>query len=101
MSGWRRNVTWLLLQWKASTQLGLSEVNQVEASHLLGLDGPSCIALGVVSSIDMLPCGSGKGSHLFGHGDHLGAGMGEVAMGGCLLPYNEYTNKTRWVNAQR
>ena len=49
------------------------------ASHLLGLDGPSCIALGVVSSIDMLPCSSGKGSCLFGHGDHLGAGRGEAA----------------------
>ena len=53
------------------------------ASHLLGLDGPSCIALGVVSSIDMLPCSSGEGGCLFGCGDHLGAGMGEVAVGGC------------------
>ena len=53
------------------------------ASHLLELDGPCCMALGVVSSIDMLPCGSGKGCHLFGHGDHLGTGMGEAATGGC------------------
>ena len=58
-------------------------MNQVGASHLLGLDGPSCIALGIVSSIDEFPCSSGKGGHLFGHGDYLGAGMGEVAMGGC------------------
>ena len=58
-------------------------MNQVGASHLLGLDGPSCMALGVVSFIDMLPCGSGEGSCLFDHGDCLGAGMGEVAMGGC------------------
>ena len=57
-------------------------MNQVGASHLLGLDGPSCIALGVVSSIDMLPCSSGEGSCLFGHEDHLGASVGEVAMGG-------------------
>ena len=70
-------------QRKASAQLGLSEVNQVGASCLLGLDGPSCIAIGIVSSIDMLSCGSGKGSHLFGCGDHLGTDIGEVAMGGC------------------
>ena len=52
-------------------------------SHLLELDGPSCMALGEVSSIDMLPCGSGKGCHLFGHGDHLGSGLVEAAVGGC------------------
>ena len=67
-------------QRKASAQLGLSEVNQVGASHLLGLDGPSCIALGVVLTIDMLPCGSGKGSHLFGHGGLFGCWHGR---GGC------------------
>ena len=53
------------------------------ASRLLELDGPYCMALGEVLSIDMLPCGSAKGCCLFGHGDHLGTGMGEVAMGGC------------------
>ena len=37
------------------------------ASHLLELDGPSCMALGVVSSMDVLPCGSNNGCHLFGH----------------------------------
>ena len=58
-------------------------MNQAGASHLLGQGGPSCIALGVVSSIDMLPCGSGEGRCLFSHGDHLGTGMGEAAMGGC------------------
>ena len=52
-------------------------------SRLLELDSPSCMALGEVSSMDMLPHGSGKGCHLFGHGDHLGAGLGEVAVGGC------------------
>ena len=70
-------------QRKASAQLGLSEVNKVEASHLLGLDGPSCMALGAVLSIHMIPCSSGKGCCLFGCGDHLGTGMGELAMGGC------------------
>ena len=75
--------TMLESQRKASAQLGLSEVNQMGASHLLELDGPSCMALGVVSSMDMLPCGSGEGCHLFGCGDHLGAGMGEAASGGC------------------
>ena len=53
------------------------------ASCLLGLDGPSCIAFGAVSSIDVLPHDSGKGSHLFGHGDCLGTGVGGVAVGGC------------------
>ena len=52
-------------------------------SHVLELDGPSCMSLGEVSSMDMLPCGSGKGCHLFGYGDHLGTGLGEVAMGDC------------------
>ena len=74
----------MLESWlKASAQLGVSEVNQMGVSHLLELDGPSCMALGEVSSIDMPPCGSGEGCHLFGHGDHFGAGLGEGAMGGC------------------
>ena len=63
-------------QRKASAQLGLSEMNQVGASHLLGLDGPSCIALGIVSSIDMLTCGSGKRSCLFGCGGPFGCWHG-------------------------
>ena len=58
-------------------------MNQAGTSHLLGLDGPSCIAFGAVLSIDVLPCSSGKGSHLFSHGDHLGTGMGEASVGGC------------------
>ena len=74
----------ILESWrKTSAQLGLSEVNQAGASHLFELDGPSCIALGVVSCIDVLPHGSGEGSCLFGHADHLGFGVGEVAMGVC------------------
>ena len=52
-------------------------------SHLWELDGYSCMATGEVSSIDMLPHGSGKGCHLFSHGDHLGTDLGEVAMDGC------------------
>ena len=52
-------------------------------SCLLELDDPSCMALGKASSIDTLPHGSGKGCCLIGCGDHLGAGLGEVAMGGC------------------
>ena len=58
-------------------------MNQAGAPHLLGLDGPCCIAFGAVPSIDMLPCSSGKGSCLFGHGDHLGIGVGGAARGGC------------------
>ena len=70
-------------QLKASTWLGLSEVNQMGVSHLLELGGPSCEALGEVSSIDVLPHGSGEGCHLFGHWDCLGAGLGEAAADGC------------------
>ena len=87
----------ILESWrKASTWLGLSEMNQVGASCLLGLDGPSCIALGVVSSIDVLPCGSGEGSCLFGHGDHLGTGMGEVAAGGCSSTRGALVGEADW-----
>ena len=52
-------------------------------SHLLELDGPSCVAFGEVSSIDMVPHGSGEGCCLFGHGDHLGTDLGEAATDGC------------------
>ena len=52
-------------------------------SCLLELDGPSYEALEEVSSIDMLPHGSGEGCHLFGHWDHLGTGLGEAAADGC------------------
>ena len=52
-------------------------------AHLLELVGPSCVACGEVSSIDVLSHGSGKGCHLFGHGDYLGTGLGEAAMDGC------------------
>ena len=52
-------------------------------SCLFKLDGPSCMAFGEVSSIDMLPHGSGEGCHLFGCGDHLGTDLGEVAVDGC------------------
>ena len=38
-------------------------------SHLLELDGPSCMACGEVLSIEVLLCSSGKGCCLFGHGD--------------------------------
>ena len=52
-------------------------------SHLLELDGPSCMAFGEASSIDVLLHGSGKGCHLFGHGNHLGTDLGEGAADGC------------------
>ena len=38
---------------------------------------------GEVLSIDVLPCSSGEGCHLFGCGDHLGAGLGEAVTGSC------------------
>ena len=53
-------------------------------SHLLELDGPSCVAFGEVLSMDLLPHGSGKGCHLFGHGDHLGTDLAEAAADGCF-----------------
>ena len=64
-------------------QLGFSEVNQAGALGFLGLDGPSCVALGVVSSIDVLHSGSGVGSCLFGWGIVWVLVGGEAAMGGC------------------
>ena len=50
---------------------------------LLELDGPSCEALEEVSSINVLPCGTGEGCHHFGHGDCLSSGLGEVVADGC------------------
>ena len=52
-------------------------------SHLLELDGPSCVAFGEVSSIDVLPHGSGKGCHFFAHGDHLDTDLGKAAADDC------------------
>ena len=46
-------------------------------------DGPSCVAFEEVSSIVMLPLGSGKGCCLFGHGDSLGTDLGEADADGC------------------
>ena len=46
------------------------------------LVGPSCVDCGEVSSIDVLSHSSGEGCHLFGCGDCLGTGLGEVAMDG-------------------
>ena len=70
-------------QLKASAQPGLSEANQMGVSHLLEQDGPSCMTFREVSAIDVLPCGSGEGCYIFSHEDHLGAGLGEVAVDGC------------------
>ena len=74
-----RSESWL----KASAQLGMREVNQMGVSILLELDGPSSEGFEEVSSIDVLPHGSGNGCHLFGHGDHLASGLGEVVADGC------------------
>ena len=51
-------------------------------SHLLELDGPSCMAFGEVSSIDVLPHGSGEGCCHFSHGDCLGTDLVEAAADG-------------------
>ena len=48
-----------------------------------GAGGPPRVAFGVVLPIGMLSIGSGKGCHLLGLGDCLGAGVGEAAVVGC------------------
>ena len=62
---------------------GLQRGKPEGVSLLLELDGPSCEALEEVSPIGMSPHGSGEGCHLFGLGDHLGTGLGEVTADGC------------------
>ena len=39
--------------------------------------------MGKVSSMDVSPCESGDESHLFGHGDCLGSGLGGAVADGC------------------
>ena len=70
-------------QLKALAWLGLSIMNQCEVYHLLGLGGPPEVAFGVGPPIGMLPMGSGKGCHLLGLRDCLGASVGEMAAVGC------------------
>ena len=41
------------------------------------------MAIRVAPPISMFPIGSGKGCHLFSHGDCLGIGVGGVAVDGC------------------
>ena len=75
----------ILESWrKASALLGLSDMNKAGASCFVRLEGPPCIAFGVVLSIDVLPCGSGKGSHLFGLGDCSGIRVGGQPWVGAL-----------------
>ena len=64
-------------------QLGLSVVNQIGTSHLLGLRGPPEVAFGVAPPIGMLSMGSGKGCHLLDLGDCLGTGVGETVVVSC------------------
>ena len=42
--------------------------------------------------MDVLPCGSGEGCHLFGHGDCLGSGLGEVSADGCSYAWGVLAN---------
>ena len=69
------------------------EANQSEASLLLELDGPSCEAVGEVSSMDMSSCGSGKECHLFGHGDCLGSALGEAFVDDCPSTWGVLANR--------
>ena len=78
-ASFRKSESWL----KASAQLGLREANQMGVSLLLELDGPSGEAFEEVSSMGMLPHGSGKGCCLFVHWDYLGSGLGEATADGC------------------
>ena len=70
-------------QLNALAQLGLSVVNHCGVSCLLGLGGPPEVAFGVALPIGMLSMGSGKGCHLLGLGDCLGASVGETAVVSC------------------
>ena len=88
LASFMRSESWL----KASAQLGFREANQLGVSLLLELDGPSCEALEEVSSMDMLPHGSGKGCHLFGRGDHLGSGLGEAVADGFSSAWSVLAN---------
>ena len=76
-------------QRNASAWLGLSVVNQSGTSHLLGLGGHPKVAFGMALPIGMLSTGSGKGCHLFGLGDCLGASVGETVVVGCS-PMGEF-----------
>ena len=42
--------------------------------------------------MDMSPCASVKECHLFGHGHHLGSGLGEVVAGGCPSAWGGLVN---------
>ena len=67
----------------ASAWLGLSVVNQCGISCLLGLGSPHEVVFGVAPPIGVLSMGSGKGCHLLGLGDCLGASVGEMVAVGC------------------
>ena len=64
-------------------QLGFREEDQSAVFPLLEFDGPSCEAMGELSSMNVSPCSSVKECHLFGCGDCLGSGLGGVVAGGC------------------
>ena len=44
--------------------------------------------------MDMLTLGSGEGCHLFGHGNCLGSGLGEVAADDCSSALGVLANGT-------
>ena len=67
---------------KASALLGLREENQSLVFSLLEHSGSSCKPLEESSSMNVSPCKSGKGFHLFGHWDCVGSDLGEVVAGG-------------------
>ena len=77
------SLTILESQLNASAWLGLSVVNQWGISCLLGMGGPPKVAFGVAPPIGVLSMGSGKGCHLLGLGDCLGAGEGEMVAVSC------------------
>ena len=60
----------------------------------LGVGGSSQSSFGVVLPIGMLSTGSGKGCHLLGPGDHLGAGEGEAAAVGCSSMGEVFCHRT-------
>ena len=75
--------TMLESQLNALACLGFSVLNQGGISCLLGLEGPLKVAFGVAPPIGLLSMAFGKGCHLLGLGDCLGASVGQPAAVGC------------------
>ena len=81
---------------KVSAWLGFREEYQSAVFPLLELDGPSCKAMGELSSMDVSPCASGEECHLFDWGDHLGSSLGGVVVGGHPCVWGALADGADW-----